>query len=59
MVVAGVGLGVVVEVAALEAGRWSYGPQMPRVGSVGVTPLLQMVLLPPLIFTLTATGWPR
>ncbi|MEO6212672.1 MAG: hypothetical protein ABIP65_03495 [Vicinamibacterales bacterium] len=54
MVVAGVGLGVVVEVAALEAGRWSYGPQMPRIGSVGVTPLLQMVLLPPLIFTLTA-----
>lgn len=54
MVVAGVGLGVVVEVAALETGRWSYEPQMPRVGSVGLTPLLQMMLLPPVIFALTA-----
>ena len=32
IVVAGVGLGVVVEVAALETGRWSYGPRCPVSG---------------------------
>lgn len=54
MVVGGFVLGVIVEAAALEAGRWSYEPQMPRVGNVGVAPLLQMVLLPPLTFALVA-----
>ena len=54
MVVGGVVLGVIVEAAALEAGRWSYAPQMPRVGYLGVAPLLQMVLLPPLTFALVA-----
>ena len=54
MVVGGFILAVIVEAAALEAGRWSYTPQMPRVGNLGVAPLLQMVFLPPLTFALVA-----
>ena len=54
IVVAGVVLGVIVEAAALAAGRWSYAPLMPRVWNLGVAPLLQMVLLPPLTFALVA-----
>jgi hypothetical protein len=54
LVVGGVVLGVIVEAAALEAGRWSYQPLMPRVWHLGVVPLLQMVILPSLTFVLVA-----
>lgn len=50
MLLAGAGLGVLVETAALSMGRWSYTASMPRIGSVGVVPLLQLLVLPALIF---------
>ena len=50
MLLAGAGLGVLVETAALSMGRWSYAASMPRVGSVGLVPLLQLLVLPPLVF---------
>lgn len=50
MLLAGLLIGVVVEWGALSIGRWSYTAHMPRVGELGLVPLLQMVILPPLTF---------
>ena len=49
---------VVVENLGLAAGRWSYTERMPVVPvlGVGLWPLLQMTLLPPLVFLL-AKWW--
>lgn len=49
---------VLVEHAALSAGRWTYTERMPVVSvlGAGLWPLLQMTLLPPLIF-LFARWW--
>ncbi len=46
---------VLVEHAALAAGRWSYTERMPVVPvlGAGLWPLLQMTLLPPLTFCIT------
>lgn len=57
----GLGIGAAIEwvsVHLLE--RWTYGPQMPVVPGIalGVVPLLQMILLPLLIFWLAAL-WSR
>lgn len=53
------GLGVfsaaVVEAFALSTGRWSYGSGMPRWGQLGLIPVFQMLILPPLIFVAAAT----
>jgi hypothetical protein len=58
MLTTGIVLGVIVESAGLRTGRWSYEPRMPRVGHLGIVPLAQMVLLPPLTFALAArTRW--
>jgi hypothetical protein len=45
---AGLGLGgaVFIETRALFAGSWSYGPLMPTIASLGLSPLLQLTLLP-------------
>jgi hypothetical protein len=52
--VAGLAYAVLVETLGLAAGRWSYTKSMPVVPvlGVGLWPLLQMTLLPPLIFLL-------
>ena len=42
----GLAVTIGVEVSALATGRWSYNARMPRIGWVGVTPLLQWLLLP-------------
>ena len=54
----GLAYAVLVEHAALAAGRWSYTERMPVVSllGVGLWPLLQMTLLPPLTF-LFARWW--
>ena len=58
MLTTGIVVGVIVESAGLRTGRWSYEPRMPRVGHLGIVPLVQMVLLPPLTFALAArTRW--
>ena len=45
-------LAVAVEKYALATGRWAYGPFMPIIPwfDVGLTPILQMVLIPPCVF---------
>jgi hypothetical protein len=50
--VLGLAYAVLVEHAALAAGRWSYTERMPMVSvlGAGLWPLLQMTLLPPLAF---------
>jgi hypothetical protein len=52
--VAGLTYAVLVEILGLAAGRWSYTESMPVVPvlGVGLWPLLQMTLLPPLVFLL-------
>lgn len=56
--VLGLTTAVLVEHAALAAGRWSYTERMPVVSvlDAGLWPLLQMTLLPPLTF-LIARWW--
>jgi hypothetical protein len=59
MFAAGLALAVAVEWAALQiAQRWSYSERMPLIGGIGVVPLLQMLVLPPLAFFLVAK-WVR
>jgi len=52
MLVVGFAIAVGVELLALRTGRWSYTPSMPVLPwpQVGVVPVIQMLLLPPLIF---------
>jgi len=56
--VLGLAYAALVEHAALASGRWSYTERMPVVSALGagLWPLLQMLLLPPLIFLL-ARWW--
>ncbi len=56
MLLSGFALAVIIEWAALSVDRWSYSAsmtQLPGLG-VGVSPVLQMLLLPPLIFRVVA-----
>ena len=43
-------------IAVFELNRWNYTPRMPIIPglSIGFSPVLQMLLLPPLIFKITA-----
>jgi hypothetical protein len=57
MLTLGLGIGVSVEWMAVNVlGRWQYTPKMPVFPAlnVGLVPLLQMVLLPPVIFQIAA-----
>jgi hypothetical protein len=57
MLAAGLGAGVVVEWAAVHVmGRWAYAPRMPVIPilNIGITPITQMLALPPLIFRAAA-----
>jgi len=49
-------IGVATEIVSLEMGRWEYTRAMPVLTpfSVGLTPLFQMILLPPLVFWLVS-----
>ncbi len=53
MLTTGLILAAAFETAALGAGRWAYGPSMPRLAmmaGLGLLPMLQMVILPAVIF---------
>jgi hypothetical protein len=51
MLATGLALAVLVESVALQLmGRWQYTAKMPTVLGIGVVPIAQMLLLPPLIF---------
>lgn len=57
MLSAGLGVGITIEWLAVHvAGRWAYAPAMPVVLllEIGLVPVLQMLLLPPLIFRLAS-----
>lgn len=40
---------VVVERSALATGRWRYAPEMPTIAGIGLSPLLQWIVVPLLI----------
>jgi hypothetical protein len=57
MMAVGLVIGVVVEWTAVHVmGRWAYAPRMPVIPifNVGLTPVAQMLALPPLIFRAVA-----
>ena len=49
----GFSIAVFVEYKAAALGRWKYTSQMPRLGGLGLTPLIQMTVLLPLSVFLT------
>jgi len=62
MLAVGLVIGVSVEwVAVRVAGRWAYTAQMPLVSGLGVgfVPVVQMLVLPPLIFRVVAVWCSR
>lgn len=54
MLFVGLFIAVLIEWIALSAGRWSYTSRMPRLGELGLVPVLQMLVLPPIIFATVA-----
>lgn len=57
MLIVGLGLGVVVEwIAVRLINRWTYTEQMPLIPGlvIGLVPVIQMVVLPPVIFFVVA-----
>ena len=57
MLFTGFVIAVLIEwIAVYVLGRWSYGASMPRLPGldIGLSPVLQMLVLPPAIFKLTA-----
>ena len=54
-------LALAVELVATHAHRWSYAPDMPLVPGlrIGLVPLAQMLVLPPIAFWLTARSMQR
>jgi hypothetical protein len=62
MVGAGLVLGVTIEWVAVHIlERWAYTARMPRVPglNVGLVPVAQMLVLPPLIFRVVTRWWGR
>lgn len=56
MLTVGLIIAIAVEWNGLAMGRWNYAESMPRVPAlnVGITPIAQMLVLPPIIFSLAA-----
>jgi hypothetical protein len=57
MLMMGLVLGIAIEWSAVHLlGRWMYTTQMPRIPGldVGIVPIAQMLILPPVIFRLVA-----
>jgi hypothetical protein len=57
MIATGLLIGIMVEWVAVHLlGRWSYTDQMPLVPGleIGLVPILQMLVLPPLVFAIVA-----
>lgn len=45
----GLAITVAIERWAIAVGRWRYAPTMPTIGGIGLSPLLQWIVLPLLI----------
>jgi len=58
MLAAGLIIAVGIERVAVGTGQWQYSEQMPRLFGVGLAPIAQMLVLPPLIFRVVA-AWRR
>ncbi len=58
MLAAGLIIAVGIERVAVGTGQWLYAEQMPRLFGVGLAPIAQMLVLPPLIFRVVA-AWRR
>jgi len=52
MVLTGLFIALTIELLVLNLNWWSYSPSMPLVLGIGISPLLQMMLLPLLAFYL-------
>lgn len=52
MALIGAALATVIEKISIELDRWNYLPSMPLIPGIeiGITPVLQMALIPPLVF---------
>ena len=53
-VVLGIGVAVYIEMRALREGRWGYNELMPLIYGLGLTPILQMIVLPAVSYYLVA-----
>ncbi len=42
----GIAITIAIEQWALDAGRWKYAPEMPVIGGIGLSPLLQWIVVP-------------
>jgi hypothetical protein len=49
---AGLGMTIGIERWALSVGRWEYGEAMPIIAGIGLTPLLQWIVVPTLILAI-------
>jgi len=58
MLAAGLIIAVGIERVAVGTGQWLYAEQIPRLFGVGLAPIAQMLVLPPLIFRVVA-AWGR
>ncbi len=58
MLAAGLVIAVTIERVATGTELWQYAERMPRVLGVGLAPVAQMLVLPPLIFRVVA-AWRR
>ena len=57
MLTIGAILAAVFELAALRSGRWAYTawmPRLPMMAGLGLLPMLQMLVLPPIIFKIAS-----
>ncbi len=58
MLAAGLIIAVGIERVAVGTGQWLYAEQMPRLFGIGLAPIAQVLVLPPLIFRVVA-AWLR
>lgn len=42
----GLAITIAIERWAIDAGRWQYAPEMPVIGGLGLSPLLQWIVIP-------------
>jgi len=54
LMLSGAVISVAMEVFALNTGRWAYSDMMPTIAGIGVLPILQMMIILPLIFYITS-----
>ena len=44
--ITGIAITIAIERWALDAGRWNYASEMPVIGGIGLSPLLQWIVVP-------------